>query len=114
MHKKKAMAKQEYDPIANRLKEVRISLNMTQREMGEAVKFSSAGIGALENGLYTPNFHIIRALKKKFNISYDFLFDGKGISSTTKELEDLKDKYNRVVEENERLKRVVDKLTNNK
>lgn len=111
MHKKKKEVKQEYDPIAERLKEVRISLNLTQKEMGEAVGFSSQGIGALENGLYTPNFHVLRSLKKVFNISYDYLFDGKGIASATKELEELKDKYNKAVEENERLKRVVDKLT---
>jgi transcriptional regulator with XRE-family HTH domain len=74
--------------------------------MGELVGLASGSVGAIEQGLYTPNFSVIRILKQKLNINYDYLIDGDTISNKEqdKEIEQLR-------EENARLKRIVDKLT---
>ncbi|MEY2648155.1 MAG: helix-turn-helix protein [Bacteroidota bacterium] len=94
------------DQLAKRLREVRIDNRLTQKEMGKIINMTAGSVGALENGLYTPNFDVLRTLKKKLNVSYDFLIDGEinmDASKIIKENIELK-------EEVERLKKMVDKL----
>ena len=96
----------DYTDINKRFRDIRINHRLTQVEMGELVGLASGSVGAIEQGLYTPNFSVIRILKQKLNINYDYLIDGDTISNKEqdKEIEQLR-------EENDRLKRIVDKLT---
>lgn len=96
----------DYSDINKRFREIRLNSRLTQAEMGELVGLASGSIGAIEQGLYTPNFSVIRILKQKLNVSYDYLIDGDTISNKEldKEIKLLRD-------ENERLKRIIDKLT---
>jgi transcriptional regulator with XRE-family HTH domain len=96
----------DYSDISKRFRDIRINHRLTQVEMGELVGLASGSVGAIEQGLYTPNFSVIRILKQKLNINYDYLIDGDTISNKEldKEIEQLR-------EENARLKRIVDKLT---
>jgi transcriptional regulator with XRE-family HTH domain len=94
------------DQIAKRLREVRIDNRLTQKEMGEIINMTSGSVGALENGLYTPNFDVLRTIKKRFNVSYDFMLDGEVGPDSNK----LLDENAKLKEEVERLKRMVDKL----
>lgn len=67
---------------------------------------TSGSVGALENGLYTPNFDVLRILKKKLNVSYDFMLDGELGPDSSK----LKDENERLKEEVDRLRKMIDKL----
>jgi transcriptional regulator with XRE-family HTH domain len=86
--------------INRRFREVRLKHKLTQAELAKLIGMASGSVGAIEQGLYTPNFHVLRILKKKLGVSYNYLIDGE----QDQDLRELK-------EENERLKRIVDKLT---
>lgn len=106
LKKSKQKDTSDYSDISKRFRDIRINHRLTQVEMGELVGLASGSVGAIEQGLYTPNFSVIRILKQKLNINYDYLIDGDTSSNKEldKEIEQLR-------EENDRLKRIVDKLT---
>jgi len=93
--------------IASRLRDIRIEARLTQKEMAKIVGMTSGSIGALENGLYTPNFEVLRTLKKRLGVSYDWIIDGDKKDAS---IQSLKNENAALKEEVERLKKVVDKL----
>jgi len=93
----------KYQDISKRFRDVRLNNRMTQVEFAKIVGLSAPAIGAIENGLYTPSYQVIRALKKKLGVSYNYLIDGEKDAEVNE--------VQRLREENERLKRIVDKLT---
>jgi len=97
---------QTKDQIAKRLRDIRIDNRLTQKDMAKLINMTSGSVGALENGLYTPNFDVLRILKKKLNVSYDFMLDGEVGPDSSK----LKDENARLKEEVDRLKKMIDKL----
>ena len=97
---------QGYNDINKRIREVRVSNNLTQVEMGKIVGMSSSAIGAIENCLYTPNFRVLRVLKKKLGVSYDFIIDGDRTSQP-----ELLREVKKLRAENGLLKKVIEKLT---
>lgn len=98
--------KTEYSDIAIRFKEIRINNKLTQKEFGKAVGLSAPAIGAIENGLYTPNFNVMRLLKDKFNIDYSYLIDG----DYSENIKNLRQENLQLKKEVDRLTKVVDKL----
>lgn len=102
----KSIKPREYADISIRFKEIRISHKLTQKEMGKIVGLSAPAIGAIENGLYTPNFKVMRILRKKFKVDYCYLIDGE----SQVELKNLRQENAKLKEELERLTKVVDKL----
>lgn len=97
------------EQIGKRLREVRINARLTQREMAKLVNLATGSIGAMENGLYTPNFDVLREIHKKLGVSYDFIIDGVEINTSHAE---LLIENNTLKQELERLKKVIDKLVN--
>lgn len=99
--------KSDMNDISGRLRDIRIENRLTQKEMGKIIGMTAGSVGALENGLYTPNFDVLRTLKKRLGIPYDYIIDGekKDGSSQT-----LKNENTALREEVDRLKRIVDKL----
>ena len=95
-----------YADICDRVRHARMEHNMTQDELAKMVNMSQSAIGAIEQGLYTPNFNVLRVLKRRMNVSYDWLIDGEKATPrlNTEELERLR-------EENRMLRAVVAKLT---
>ena len=89
--------------IAQRLKEIRLDARLTQKDMAKIVGLTPGSIGAMENGLYTPNFDVLRALKQKLNVSYDYIIDGVKSSVNEPDKDTLK-------KEVERLTKIIDKL----
>lgn len=89
--------------IAQRLREIRLDARLTQKDMAKIVGLTPGSIGAMENGLYTPNFDVLRALKQKLNVSYDYIIDGVKSSGNEPDKETLK-------KEVERLTKIIDKL----
>lgn len=95
------------EQIGKRLREIRIDARLTQKEMAKLVNLTPGAIGAMENGLYTPNFDVLRAIHRRLGATYDYIIDGVESSNNHSQLilenEALK-------EELDRLKKVVDKL----
>lgn len=96
----------DYSDINKRFREIRLDHRMTQAEMAELVGLASGSIGAIEQGLYTPNYSVLRILKQKLNVDYNYLIDGEKTDTSNLSVE-----VKQLREENERLKRVIDKLT---
>ncbi len=94
------------DQVSTRLREIRINNRLTQKEMGEIINMTAGSVGALENGLYTPNYDVLRMLKKKLNVSYDYILDGENNISNDVVITENKD----LKEEVARLKKMVDRL----
>ena len=103
-------SKKESDNINNigaRLKNIRLNARLTQKDMAEIVNMKPASIGALENGLYTPNYDVIRAIRNRLGVSYEYLIDG--VESEIN-ISDLIMKNKQLEEEVKRLSKVVDRL----
>ena len=97
----------DYQDIAERMRGVRLDARLTQKDMAKIVDLTPAAISAMENGLYTPNFGVLRALKKKLGVSYEFVIDGvKTPENSSKIISENKELRSEV----ERLRRIVDKL----
>jgi len=96
----------DYSDIKERFREIRLDNRMTQVEMGQLVGLTASAIGAIEQGLYTPNFAVLRALNQKLGISYAYIIDGVKDNAS-----DLLRHVKELEEENAMLKKVVAKLT---
>jgi len=95
------------EQIGKRLREVRINARLTQREMATLVNLATGSIGAMENGLYTPNFDVLRVIHNRLGISYDYIIDGlESPDNTAKLIEE----NTRLKDELDRMKKIVDKL----
>lgn len=93
--------------IGKRLREIRIDARLTQKEMAVLVNLTPGSIGAMENGLYTPNFDVLRAIHKRLGVSYDYIIDGVVSTNNNSQLILENDALKL---ELDRLKKVVDKL----
>ena len=96
-----------YADISTRFKEIRLNNKLTQKEFWKAVGLSAPAIGAIEQGLYTPNFTVMRLIKQKFNIEYAYLIDGENVET----IKNLRQENLRLKKDVARLTKVVDKLT---
>lgn len=93
--------------IGARLKNIRLNARLTQKDMAKIVNMKPASVGALENGLYTPNYDVIRAIRKRLGVSYEYIIDGVESEMNTS---DLIIKNKSLEEEVKRLSKIVDKL----
>ncbi|MCL2045508.1 MAG: helix-turn-helix transcriptional regulator [Oscillospiraceae bacterium] len=58
----------------NRVKELRMSLGLTQKELGERVMVSRQAINAIETGKFDPSIWLAHDLAKLFSVSIEYLF----------------------------------------
>lgn len=63
----------DFSILANRIKELRRSVNMTQREFAKEAGFTAATLSAYENGSKSPSLEIIMEIAKRFDVSIDWL-----------------------------------------
>jgi transcriptional regulator with XRE-family HTH domain len=96
----------DYSDIKHRFREIRIDNRLTQADLAKIVGLTSGSVGAIEQGLYTPNFKVLRALNKRLGVSYSYIIDGVKDDSDS-----LRTKVKQLQEENDMLKKVVQKLT---
>ncbi len=64
--------------LSKRLKELRISNGLTQRELGERVNVTKVSICCYENGTRTPTLDTLTKLGKVLDVDVDYLlgYDG--------------------------------------
>lgn len=73
--------------LCSRLKELRSSLNLTQKEFAEKIGASTVSISSYEIGAKTPSLDMLLAMSKTFNVSIDWLC---GISDTPNRAGEIK------------------------
>lgn len=59
--------------FGERLKEIRVSKNLTQKQLADLINSTERGIQRYESGERKPNFDAIIALCKALKISADYL-----------------------------------------
>ena len=64
--------------MKNRLKEMRETKRLTQKEVGEKVGVSRQEINAIETGKFDPSIWLAYDLAKLFDLSIEELFDFEG------------------------------------
>ena len=63
----------DFSILAIRIKELRSSMNMTQKEFSAFVGCPAATLSAYENGSKSPSLEIIKGIAEKCNVSIDWL-----------------------------------------
>ncbi|UIR56354.1 helix-turn-helix transcriptional regulator [Sphingobacterium sp. SRCM116780] len=63
---------------AQRLKEFRTLLGLTQTEFSEGVEVSQAYLSKYENGQYEIPIDFVKALYRKYKLNYEWFFHGYG------------------------------------
>ncbi len=72
--------------LADRIKSLRKSAGLTQKELGEVLGIAKNTISQYENGQHAPNDEIKIAITNHFNVSMDYLMgktDDPGFDSKT-------------------------------
>ncbi len=59
--------------FSERLKELRIEKNLSQRELSKLVGYSQPAIARWEKNLQIPNIDVLIVFAKFFNVSTDYL-----------------------------------------
>ncbi len=59
--------------IGNRIRELRISKNMSQKELSELIDVSKSAISKYESDSLEPNIRVQIALAEAFNVTIDYL-----------------------------------------
>jgi transcriptional regulator with XRE-family HTH domain len=87
-------------PVNERIKLIRSELCISQREFSRQIFISQSTLGEIETGVRKVNNRIIELIISRFNISRDFLKDGKGKMFDTKKpditFEHLTEIYNQL------------------
>lgn len=72
-----------YDEIiSQKIKELRESKNMTQKEFGDLINVAQTTLSSYENGSKTPNIETLLNIAKKCNVSLDWLCGLSDIQKT--------------------------------
>lgn len=70
--------KNKVDPeLCKRFRQIRKDLNLTQPEFAEALGTTRVAINAIEHHVYNPGLDFLRTIRRKYNIPYDYIIDGK-------------------------------------
>lgn len=77
----------DFSIFAMRIKELRTSLNMTQRDFAGFIGCTAATLSAYENGAKSPSLEIVKSIAQKCNVSIDWLC---GLSEKTNDEDNIK------------------------
>lgn len=73
--------------INERVKELRLSLHMSQEEFGNAIGLSKSGISNIESGVRNIRDNHIKLLSTTFNVNENWLRTGQDLAKEVKGLE---------------------------
>ena len=79
------MGDNELQVFADRLRELRKSLNLTQKEFADKIGITAAALSSYENNQINPSISVIKRISQEFKISTDWLLglsDRKRIGNT--------------------------------
>ncbi len=88
--------------FSERIKEIRLKNNLTQKEFARKVHVTNAVISKYENGLSVPSVDCLKSISRSFHISVDYLI-GNDTPVETVDISGLKKWQRRFIETNIRL-----------
>ncbi len=71
----------EYLKIGARIKELRVSKDISQNTLAEGIGITRSLLAQIERSNTKPTLEILYKLVRYFNTTYDFLIEGKSITS---------------------------------
>lgn len=63
----------DFSDMANRIRDLRLSIGMTQKEFAKKVGCTSATLSAYENNSKSPSLEIVKNIAETFGVSIDWL-----------------------------------------
>lgn len=78
--------------FADRLREARVAMGLTQEQLGFAVGVTKSSVSAWENGRETPSFHALPRLRAALHRSLDELVCGLAESARESQQESATDR----------------------
>ena len=66
------------EEVGIRIRNIRKSLKLKQKEFVKKLLISDASLSDIENGKHKPNFDFLLNLAQEFNVNLDYVFFGKG------------------------------------
>lgn len=67
----------KFPDISERFKKFKEGTGLTFEELSEALLVNKQNLQAYCTPRVSPNYHVLRMLKKNFGLSYDWLIDGE-------------------------------------
>lgn len=64
--------------MKDRIKEVRTTLGLSQKEFGERLGLVKSAISRIESGVVTPSKQTLKFISREFGVDYFWLMDGTG------------------------------------
>lgn len=74
------------DLFSSKIKELRVEMNMTQKEFSEHIGISQQVLSGYERSITTPSLEILRAIAEKCNVSIDWLV---GLSNKKNNIDEI-------------------------
>ncbi len=95
-----------------RLKEIRISQGLTQKQMSEKIGVTEATVSRMESGKSAITEQTVKSLCREFNINKDWLLNGEGeMNIISKQDEKIAEVLMEIhASGNEKLKNVIEKM----
>lgn len=76
--------------MKNNIRKLRLSRNLTEKELGELIGKSQQSVSRLENGNRTISIHELHILADYFNVSTDYILARTNITNPTNHRDMLK------------------------
>lgn len=83
--------------MKERIKELRKTLNLNQKEFGDKIGVTTSTISGYESGRRTPNESVIKSICREFNVSIAWLKEGLGdmfIETSNNAIDEIIAEYN--------------------
>ncbi len=64
--------------VGNRIREIRIELRLSQKEMAAALEIPGPKLSKIESGVHAPGYSFLYKLSTVLNVSIDYLVSGEG------------------------------------
>jgi len=71
------MKKDTGNQVAQRLKKVRLHLQLSQKELATELNMSNATLSEIENGKYNPSHDLYSNISSKYNVNLYYLIHGE-------------------------------------
>lgn len=84
--------------FGKRLRELRISMNLKQKQLGDILNVSKATISKYELNHLQPNLETLIIISQYFKVSIDYLLDNNLNDSNAKEDKKEEDKFDKLIE----------------
>lgn len=77
--------------LSSRIKQIRTEANKTQAQFSKDIGITQGNLSLIESGKTVLNLETLQKIRKKFNLSYSWIIDGKASYSDSKNLIPLVD-----------------------